>query len=232
MTDSTNNPNHPPCVRLLISVLVSAAILCTALVGFPAAARADGDPASDVLATQTLFLPQDAGIPIAQQGQLAELLRTAARNGYQIRVALIASRGDLGSVTELWRQPETYARFLGQELSLIYRGQLLIVMPNGFGFYDPGSPDQPPPATLAGVPIRPGGHGLATAALASVQRLAAGSGHPLQVPPPPATGRNTRSANTAAILAFAIGAALIILAWAASLRVRPARLRRRNRASA
>lgn len=219
-------------MRLLIAVLVSGAVLWSGLITFPTAARADGDPASDVLATQPLFLPQDAGIPAAQQGQLGELLQTAAHNAYQIRVALIASRSDLGSVTELWRQPQSYAQFLDQELSLVYRGPLLVVMPNGFGFYDPASPHQPPPAALASVGIRAGGPGLAAATLAAVQRLASASGHPLRIPPAPATGPNTRSTNTTAILAFAIGAALILLAWAASLRSRPPRLRRRNRASA
>ena len=37
------------------------------------------------------------------------------------RVAIIASPPDLGSVTELWHQPQNYARFLAQELTLIYR---------------------------------------------------------------------------------------------------------------
>lgn len=231
VTDSTNNSHHPRALRLLIAVLVSATVLWSALITFPTAARADGDPASDVLATQPLFLPQGAGIPTAQQGQLGELLQTAARNGYQIRIAVIASRSDLGSVTELWRQPQTYARFLDQELSLVYRGPLLIVMPNGFGFYDPGSPGQPPHAALAGVRIRAGGPGLAAATLAAVQRLAAASGHPVQIPPTPATGPNARSTNATSVVAFAIGAALIVLAWAASLRARPPRLRRRKRAS-
>ncbi|MBV9006759.1 MAG: hypothetical protein JO181_18980, partial [Solirubrobacterales bacterium] len=45
-----------------------------------APARADGDPASDVLATQLLYLPQDAGVPAAQQAQLGALLQTAARD--------------------------------------------------------------------------------------------------------------------------------------------------------
>lgn len=231
MTDSTNNPNHPVPLRLLIAVLVSATVLWSALVTFPAAARADGDPASDVLATQPLFLPQDAGISTAQQGQLGELLQTAARNGYQIRVALIASRSDLGSVTELWRQPRTYARFLDQELSLVYHGPLLVVMPGGFGFYDPATPRQPQPGALAGVRIRAGGPGLAAASLAAVHGLAAAAGHPVQIPPASATGPSTRSTDTAAIAAFAIGAALIVLAWTASLRARPPRLPRRKRAS-
>lgn len=99
--------------------MVSAAVLRLALVALPASAHADGDPASDVLATQTLFVPQDAGTSIAQQQQLAAIVQTAARRRYPLRVALIASRSDLGAVTELWREPQNYARFLGQELSLI-----------------------------------------------------------------------------------------------------------------
>ena len=217
---------------LLIAVLVSATVVWSALITFPTAAHADGDPASDVLATQPLFLPQDAGIPTAQQAQLGELLQTAAHNGHQLRVAIIATRSDLGSVTELWRQPQTYARFLDQELSLVYHGPLLVAMPGGFGYYDPGSPHRPPPAALAGVRIRAAGPGLAAASLAAVQRLASAAGHPVQIPPPPAAGTNARSTNTAAVVALAIGAALIVLAWAASLRARPPRLRRRKRASA
>ena len=231
VTHSTNNTNHALPLRLIIAVLVSATVVWSALITFPTAARADGDPASDVLATQPLFLPQDAGIPTAQQGQLSELLRTAARNGYQIRVAVIASRSDLGSVTELWRQPQTYARFLDQELALVYHGPLLVAMPGGFGYYDPGSPHQPPPAALAGVRIRAGGPGLAAATLAAVQRLAAAAGHPVQIRPAPATGSKARSTNTPAVVAFAIGATLIVLAWAASLRARPPGLPGRKRAS-
>src|SRR5689334_5651000 len=75
----------------------------------------------------------------------------------EIRVAVIASRSDLGSVTELWRQPQTYARFLDQELSLVDHGPLLVAMPGGFGYYDPGSPRQPPPAALADARARAGG---------------------------------------------------------------------------
>ncbi|MBV8430338.1 MAG: hypothetical protein JO244_04200, partial [Solirubrobacterales bacterium] len=126
------------CRRLRRSVTLGALLLALA-VGWSwaaPAALADGDPASDVLATQTLFLPQDAQVPLAEQAQLARLLQEAARSGYQIRLALIASPSDLGSITELWRQPATYASFLGQELSLTYRGLLVVIMPNGFGLYD------------------------------------------------------------------------------------------------
>ena len=53
-------------------------------------------------------------------------------------MAIISSRTDLGAVTGLWRQPRNYARFLGLELSLAYKGRLLVVMPNGIGFNWPG----------------------------------------------------------------------------------------------
>lgn len=221
MTDSTTNPDP---VRPLVSFLVLAIILWSGLVAFPASARADGDPASDVLATQTLFLPGDAGIPPARQGQLAALLQTTARDGYAIRVAMIASRSDLGSVTELWLQPQTYARFLAQELSLVYRGPLLVVMPNGLGLYDGGSPRQGRPASLTGVRIAAGGAGLAAATLSAIQRLAAASGHAVTIPPPTAGSSPSGTGDTVALIVFACGAALIALAWASSLRARPPRL--------
>jgi hypothetical protein len=106
----------------------------------PPVARGDGDPASDVLLSQSLFLPQDAGVPPSEQAQLGSLLAAADRAGYNLRVALIAGPADLGSVTALWRQPRNYARFLGQELSLNYTGALLVVMPSGYGFYRPRGP--------------------------------------------------------------------------------------------
>jgi hypothetical protein len=185
-----------------------------------AVARADGDPASDVLASQRLFLPQDAGVTANQQAQLGALLTTAERSGYSARVALIASQADLGSVTALWRMPQNYARFLGQELALLYHGPVLIVMPNGYGLYQASGTPTAGQSALAGAD-RPGSE-LGKAALTAVQLIAAAAGHPLPIqqtnaPPPP------RSSDTIAWLVFAIGAALVALAWAASLRAQPLR---------
>jgi hypothetical protein len=185
-------------------------------------ARADGDPASDVLASQTLFLPQDAGVPANQRAQLGALLTAAQQSGYQIRVALISSPADLGSVTELWRQPQNYARFLGQELSLIYRGPLLVVMPNGYGPYRLASPLAAERSALAGLSA-PGAQ-LGTATLTAIQHLAAASGHTLTLPNATAPS-NPGSTDTTSFLVFAIGGALIALAWTASLRARPLRAR-------
>jgi hypothetical protein len=201
-----------------------AALLALAWAWHPAPARADGDPASDVLATQALFLPQDAGATPAQRGQLSGLLATAARRGYPIRVALVASSADLGSVIALWRQPETYARFLGQELAFVHKGPLLVVMPNGFGLTRLGRPlpGQSQLATL-GAP----GVGLAGAAIGAVRRLAAASGHPLPLPEAAAT-RSAGSSDTIAWIVLAAGALAIAAAWGLSLRARPLRTGRRS----
>ena len=223
MTDSTDTRKIRFHVRRLTATL---AALWLVLIAYPSWVRADGDPASDVLATQPLFLPQDAGIALPQQGQLADLLRAAAAGGYPIRVALIASRTDLGSVTALWRKPQTYASFLAQELSFVHRGPLLVVMPDGFGVVGAGSSAS---SLLAGVHIPTGPGGLGTAALSATQRLAAAAGHPLSTPSP-SSSPEAHSSDAIPVLAFAIGAALIALAWTASLRARPPRLRRRGSA--
>ena len=185
-------------------------------------ARADGDPASDVLVTQPLFLPADAGIPTAQQVQLAALLKASGSSGFPIRVALIASPTDLGSITALWRAPAEYANFLGEELSLTYRGVLLVVMPNGFGVYDQGRPTTSRRAALAGIALHSSGAGLAATALTAVQRLAAGAGHPL-VLPREHTSAAASATDVVPWLVFVAGAVLIALAWAASFRSRPFR---------
>ncbi|HET7049191.1 MAG TPA: hypothetical protein VFI54_13085 [Solirubrobacteraceae bacterium] len=192
----------------------------------PAPARADGDPASDVLATQALFLPQDAGATPAQRAQLSALLQTAARRGYPIRVALVASASDLGSVTALWRQPATYARFLGQELAFVHKGPLLVVMPNGVGLTRLGRP-LPGQAALTGLGAPGTGAGLAGAAITAVRRLAAAAGHPLPASSVQAP-RTSGSSDTIACIVLAAGALAIAIAWGLSLRARPLRLGRRS----
>lgn len=210
----------------MVLALASTAILALVPGWFAGSARADGDPASDVLATQSLFLPQDAGIPVGQQSQLTGLLEAAARSGYPIRAAIIASRTDLGSVTELWRQPATYARFLGQELSLVYRGPLLVVMPDGYGFYRQAGQLAAAQSALASLRKPVSGAELGAATLTAVERLAAASGYSIPIPPATATATAGGGPDTIRVIALAIGAVLIALACTASLRVRPARLRR------
>ena len=90
--------------------------------------------------------------------------------GFPIRVAIIASRSDLGAITGLWLKPRAYARFLGLELSLAYTGRLLVVMPNGFGFNWPGHAATAAYRTLSRDHDRAGGAGLATRRNTAVSR--------------------------------------------------------------
>jgi hypothetical protein len=203
--------------------MACVAVLALAAAGLAATARADGDPASDVLAYQTLFLPQDASVPTDQQAQLAALLQAAQRDGYALRVALIAFPTDLGSVTALWRQPQAYARFLGQELALVDHGPLLVVMPDGYGVYQAPGGLSAAQAAVAGLP--PPGRDVGTATLGAIQRLAAAAGHRLTLPHPTAAAQ-PGSNEMLSWAVFAIGGGLILLAWIASLRAKPVPIRR------
>ena len=81
-------------------------------------------------------------------------------------------------------------------------------------------------AALAGVQIPAGGAGLGAVALSAIERLADASGHSVPIPARTATTTQVGSGNTIPLIAFAVGAALIAVAWAASLRTRPLRVRR------
>jgi hypothetical protein len=181
------------------------------------AARADGDPASDYLLAQQVFLPIDVKLPAKQEAELKAFVNGANKAGFKVRVALIASRYDMGSVTSLYRKPRTYARFLGAELAFVYKQRLLVVMPNGFGFNWPKHPRAHEYATLASVPIRPGNAGLVVAARLAVQRLTAAAGVKVAAPAAvtahhrgTSSGRVTIIAATAAALLAAVALAFVL----------------------
>lgn len=204
-----------------------AAWLCAAIgvmLAAPVLALADGDPASDVLASQAMYVPSDGGFSASQTARLGGLLAEAGRSGVPIRVALIATQADLGSVGELWRQPQNYARFLGQELAEVYRGTLVVGMPAGFGVVSVGGA---PGGGQVGVAAP---HGpLVPATMGVVQAVAATHGHRLALPraaATPGSGSALGSVDLGSWLALAAGAALIALTWTASLRARPLRSRR------
>ena len=164
----------------VVLVVVAAALLAAAAAP---SARADGDPGSDVLVYQDLFAGSDAGLSVAQQVELGGLLKATARAGAPVRVAIIAGRFDLGAVTGLWRNPRAYARFLGIELSLVYKQRLLVVMPNGFGFNWPGHSPASAYQALSSIPIRPSATGLFNATEAAVRKLMQASGVKLPAQP-------------------------------------------------
>jgi hypothetical protein len=146
--------------------------LATALILVPAV-RADGDPASDVLITQDVFISYV--VPPKLGKQLTEAVAAANKAGYRLKVAMIATRTDLGLVQGLWLKPETYARFLGSELRFFYKRTLVIEMPNGFGVSAVEGSVSREQRILAGIKPGNGPEGMAQSLLEAVGKLAPGS---------------------------------------------------------
>ena len=146
--------------------VAAAAALCGGL------ARADGDPASDTLVFTNAFLPSRAPSK-ANAGALRAEIADVYAAGYRIKVAVIGARYDLGAIPSLFGKPTTYARFLGSELTQLYIGPLLVVMPGGYGIYDGGRSTAAESAVLATVPkpSSPGSDDLTTAATTAVGDL-------------------------------------------------------------
>jgi hypothetical protein len=186
-------------------------------------ARADGDPASDYLLGEPSFVPPDAGVPPAYANQLNDVLRDALARGYRLRVALIATRNDMGSVAVLFRQPQSYARFLGKELAFVYKGNLLVAMPNGFGVTRRGRILRPDQAVVDRLRA-PGGTGvaLASAATRAVVQLAGRAGIIVTLPPLRGSRSHANQSHDrlTIVVAAAVAALLIAIATLARRRFR------------
>ena len=191
-------------------------------------ALADGDPASGYLITQPVFFPfEPTKVSESAQNDLLDLLATSKDKGYEIRVAIIATRTDLGAVPALFAKPQRYADFLGQEIVYFWKGPLLVVMPNGFGFFKNGKPVPGEKEKLAQLPV-PGsadGDALASAADGAVRALAQLNGVTL----PAQTAEEEESSNNRDRFVLAGG---VILLCAAALGARFLIARRRGASAA
>ena len=190
---------RPP--RRLAALLL---IVCATVV-IPAAALADGDPASDVLLGQDVYYPYQ---PNTVSASLAKTLNaeTAATDkaGYSIKVALIANAVDLGVVPSLFGKPQKYADFLVQEITFQGKQHLLVVMAAGYGVQGMSAAATAAAASLA----KPGGktgNDLAKAAIAAVPKLAKAAGHPISAI---SGGGGSRGGATVAIVIVLIVVAL------------------------
>ena len=161
----------------LVATLVAGAALAPPVL-------ADGDPASDVLISDTVFLPYRQPPPPTAD-KLRALIAATRKAGQPVRVAVIQSPADLGSVVNLWGHPREYARLLAQELGSPVeagargrREELIVVMPAGYG-----TANVPPEVDreLRGVELAGAvdSDALAAAAGYGVQELAAATGHPV-----------------------------------------------------
>ena len=86
--------------RVVLLALLAAAVLAPV-------ARADGDPSSDYLITYQFFYPYYSNVPKAGLKKLEATVAAANKRGYRIRVAVITSPYDLGSLSALWEKPHT-----------------------------------------------------------------------------------------------------------------------------
>ena len=149
-----------------------ACLVCVAALALPAAVLADGDPASDYLIVQDAFLPYPPP-DAAADAELSAALAAVRHEHGRVKVAVIATPNDLGSVSSLFGRPGDYARFLGLELRFAYGAALLVVMPAGYGFYNDGKLTPAADATLAGQSIADKSPaGLTRAAAQAVTALA------------------------------------------------------------
>ena len=179
-------------------------------------ALADGDPASDYLITQQLFVSFKATFSDSNATRLRALLDDSKRQGFPLKVAVIAGRYDLGSVPSLFGKPQQYASFLGQEDYYFFKDELLVVMPNGYGLYKHAGLPAADKAAIKALPA-PGtakGDQLVAAAVHAVRVLAARHGLTLAAP---SNRKSSRSwdrieiaAGVLALCALAIGARLVL----------------------
>jgi hypothetical protein len=195
-------------VRKVVWCLVLVAALVAA-----GQAQADADPASDVLYTRDLFVPY-SGISSAAESKLLAAIGKAKTAGKPIRVALIASRDDLGGVPQLFGNPLYYARFLDAELQFVYTGRLLVVMPQGAALAKGGRlvADK---SVIAAKPGR-GGDGLARTATELVTAIAAGkevagSGSVSATAPPGAAQSSSSSFPVGLVAGIAIAAVFVVI---------------------
>ncbi|WP_249009804.1 hypothetical protein [Conexibacter sp. DBS9H8] len=211
-------------VRRIIAVILALLALTGLAAGFAPAALADGDPASDVLVFDPVFNPPDSGASPQQAAQLAATTQAITRAGLPIRVALIASAADLGTVTELWKQPAQYAYYLGRELSLQFHGAVLVVMPQGYGLYVPATTPSAADQKALGGLNAPGGD-LAGGAQYVLGRLAADNGLHVNVGAVRVHAAAGGSGSPLPLIGLLVGAVILAGVWTASLRARPLRAR-------
>ncbi len=181
--------------RLALALAVLALLV-------PGAARANGDPASDVLLTDHVFLPFEAPISTSTQNDLRKTVSEANKKGFKLRVAVIAFSSDLGTATALWGQPQNYSKFLGKEIAFVTTDPLLVAMPSGFGFYDQDRPVTSEKQVLAKVPPGKIPTALAESTTAAVRALAAAKGINLPKPSSGGSATHDRLILGAAVLAF------------------------------
>jgi hypothetical protein len=185
----------------MATMLRRLVLVCALTLILVPSAFADGDPPSDVLVGQDVYYGWGLDLRGKAPAQLPAMLATARERGFELKVALISGYADLGEVGSFWQRPAEYVRYLGDELSLVYHGRLLVLMRNGYGIYHTGNV----PGKDRRVLSRLGRPGKTThffsSAIEAVQQLAAANGVKLAVPDvtPPKDGVSNTPPQHAAV---------------------------------
>ena len=200
----------------LVVVVLAAAIALQ-----PAApARADGDPCSDYLLVGSLCVPNNPRPSQPQIDRTQKTIDAAKQAGYEIRVAVIGSPTDLGSVPVFFGRPAPYAKFLDAELQSAWTGKLLVVMAAGYGVREHTTPYLAGVTALKGLPPPANGtpDALMAAATVAVRKLAASEGVKVPVIPlastvtPSSNGPTSGSGSTSFVkYALLLAAGLVVL---------------------
>jgi hypothetical protein len=189
-----------------------ATLVALLLLALPAAASADVDPASDVLLFQNEFFPRVKPPSTALKNQLTGLTKQANDQGYNIKVAIIGARLDLGGAPQLYRHPDQYAKFLGTELrsatGLVQ--PLIVVMKGGIGTYGMG--DEGVSLKQLEVPPNPTSDQLTQIAIEATKNVSAAAGHPLKaVSTKTIEKKSNNSSGGAPLVAFMVPVALLLV---------------------
>jgi hypothetical protein len=191
----------------------------------PAGALGDADPASDVLLGAPAFYPFQPPVTQALQKQLESELAQLQKQGLGLKVAIIASPVDLGAIPNLFGQPQTYATFLGKEISFQRPQPLLVVMPQGFGLSNAG-----PASALGGLKVDTTGasNGLTQSAILAVQQIAKAAGKTVSAGGSGGSGSGSGGPSAPVIAGIVAGVVVLALAIA-GLRFRRTSVRRPRR---
>jgi hypothetical protein len=219
--------------RRRLAFLVAAVLIAVALL--PSAAFGDADPASDMLLIQNVFYPYMPPVSQALQRTLNAETAEAAKAKFPIKVALIASKIDLGAIPVLFGKPKEYANFLDREISFGGPQPLLVVMPQGAAVQGMNAA-----ATAAGnalpKPASAVSNDLARLAIDAVPKLAGAAGHPIKAvsAEPSSTGGGASGAGSSGggsssttVLVVLVVAAVAIAGAVIGIRRRRATIRRR-----
>jgi hypothetical protein len=194
---------------------LATAVLLVAL-AVPSVAQADGDPASDVLLLQDSYLPYQPAVPKPVSNALNSTLKQLRKSGFPLKVAVIASKTDLGVVPQFLGRPQPYAGFLESEIAFNKPKQLLVVMENGYGTAAI-KPNIASAMTKVPKPKSNSADDLGRAAIDGAIALGTAAGHPVPKPKLPASSSGGGGGTSPAIifgvpvLLLAIGGALATL---------------------